>query len=110
MSQLLDTIKAVQEQNLTKSQLEQYHADLTNLYAQMLWEMAELEKKEAVYFLEHKTMINSKGEHEERSDIAIKRMWRGIPEGQRLIELKNYEKATSKVLSSLKNRIFATMY
>lgn len=110
MSKLLTLIKEVQEKNLTKTQLEEYHASMTSVYAQMLWDMAELEKKEAIYFLEHKTFINLKGESEERSDVAIKRMWRGTEEGQRLIELKNYEKATSKVLGSLKNRIFAAMY
>lgn len=107
MSKLLELIKEVQELNLTKQQLEDYHSSLTNLYAQMMWEMAELEKKEAIYFLEHKTMYNLKGETTERSDVAIKRMWRGTPEGQRLIELKNYDKATSKVLSSLKSRMYA---
>lgn len=102
MSKLLDLIKNVQEKTLTKQQLEDYHTELTSLYAQLCWEMAELEKKEAVFFL------GEKGLHAELTDVAVKRKWRGTEDGQRLIELKNYEKGTSKVLSSLKNRMYAT--
>ncbi len=104
---LLDLLNAVTESNLTKQQLEDYHTTLTGLYAQMMWEMAELEKKEATYFL----MIKEESELRDNKtipDVTIKRMWRGTVEGQRLIELKNYEKATSKVLVSIKNRMYAT--
>ena len=73
---------------------------MTHLYAQLMWEMAEHEKAEAIFFLEAQST-------EKRSDVAIKRLWRATEAGQRLIELKNYEKATSKVLSSLKSRIYA---
>lgn len=100
---LLDLLNAVTESNLTKQQLEDYHTTLTGLYAQMMWEMAELEKKEALYFLRAKETDGIK-----LSDIAVKRMWRGTQDGQRLIELKNYEKATSKMLVSIKNRMYAT--
>lgn len=114
---LQDLVQSVTEKNLTKQQLEDYHTELTGLYAQMMWEMAELEKKEAVFFLENKdklvatTSKNGAGSATNtavRSDVEVKRMWRGTPEGQRLIELKNYEKATSKVLTSLRNRMYAT--
>lgn len=98
MSKLLDLIVKTKEKNLTKQQLEDYHTDLTSLYAQLCWEMAELEKKEAVFLLESI----------EKAHVAKKRSWRATKEGQRLIELKNYEKGTSKILSSLKNRIYAT--
>lgn len=97
---LLEMIEAVKETNLTKTDLENYHTQLTSLYAQMMWELAECEKREAIYFLEQK--------NDAESDVAVKRRWRGTPEGLRLIELKNYEKATTKVLSSLKNRMYST--
>lgn len=96
--QLLNLIKAVNEKNLTKTQLEDYRDDLSNLYAQMMFELAELEKAEAIYFLESK----------EETDVAKKRAWRGTEKGQRLIELNRYQKATEKILSSLKSRIYAT--
>lgn len=98
MSQLFDLIKAVQEKNLTKTQLEEYRDDLSNLYALLMFEMAELEKKEALFFVESKLA----------TDIAKKRVWRATTEGQRLIELSRYAKACEKMLSSLKSRIYAT--
>ena len=96
---LAEVFIAVKEQNLTKSQLEAYHTELTSLFAQMNLEMAELEKEEAMFFLEKK----------EASDVATKRAWRGTKEGQRLIELVRYSKATEKVLSSLKSRLYSTL-
>lgn len=106
MSQLSNLFTAIKDQSLSKEQLESYHSDLTNLYAQMMFEMATLEKAEALYFLEYKNMS---APNEKVTDIAIKRAWRGIPQGQRLIEIKNYEKATTKMLSSIKNRIYSLL-
>lgn len=100
---LKELFHAVREPNLTKTQLESYYDELTNLYGMIHFETAEKEKKEAMYFLE-----NKKDGEVERADIAIKRMWRGTPEGQRLIELGHYSKATEKLLSSVKHRIFST--
>lgn len=104
MSKLLEMIQAVKEKNLTKQQLEDFHSGMTNLYAQMMFEMAELEKLEAVFFLKTK---DDPTREKELTDVAIKRLWRGSAAGQRLIELKNFEKATSKMLSSIKSRIFS---
>ena len=101
MSKLSELFTAVQEKNLNKSELESYRDDLTNLFASMQLELADLEKAEAIYFLEAKQM------DEKLTDVGIKRLWRGTPSGQRLIELNRFQKATEKVLSSLKSRIFA---
>lgn len=100
---LKELFESVREVNLTKTQLENYHSELTSLYAQMLLEMAELEKTEAIYFLSKQHEIR---DNKPITDISIKRMWRGTQSGLRLIELKSFEKATSKVLSSLKNRMY----
>ncbi len=100
---LIDLLKSVTEKNLSKQQLEDYHTELTGLYAQMMWELSDLEKQEAVYFLEYKEMAEDKV-----TDVEIKRKWRGTPGGLRLIELKNYEKAVTKVLVSIKNRMYAS--
>lgn len=104
MSQLTKLLDAVKEQNLTKTQLEDFHSELTNLYAQMMLEMAELEKEEARYFLTMK-----KSDDGDRPDIVVKRMWRGTESGQRLIELARYSKALEKMLSSVKNRIYSQL-
>lgn len=100
MTQLQQLLESVKEKNLTKTQLEEYRDDLTNLFASMMFELAELEKAEALFF--HREMGNPN-----LTDAAIKRMWRATLEGQRLIELNRYQKATEKVLSSLKSRIYA---
>lgn len=94
---LLELFATVKEPNLTKTDLENYHTQLTSLYATMMLELADLEKTEAIFFLEKK----------EATDVATKRAWRGTPEGQRLIELNRYAKACEKVLSSLKSRLYA---
>ncbi len=104
MSKLSELFAKVQEKNLNKTELESYRDDLTNLFASMQLELADLEKKEAIYFLEYRNMS---GESEKVTDIQIKRAWRGTPLGQRLIELNRFQKATEKVLSSLKSRIYA---
>lgn len=96
---LKDLLVAVREKNLTKTQLEDYHSDLTNMYAQIHLELADIEKAEALYFLSDK----------KESDIATKRAWRASEKGQRQIELSHYAKATEKMLSSLKNRIYSLL-
>lgn len=95
---LLEVFQAVKEQSLTKSQLEQYHSSLTSLYAEMSLEMADIEKKEAVFFYERT--------EPDVTDISIKRAWKVTTEGQRQILLSRYLKATEKVLSSIKSRLY----
>lgn len=101
-TQLQQLFESVKEEHLSKSDLEKYHSGLTMLFASMHLEMADLEKLEAVYFEEFR-MDGDKS----RADTAIKRMWNVLPPGQRLITLKHSAKAAEKVLSSLKNRLYA---
>lgn len=96
-----ELLVAVLEEGLTKTQLESYHAELTNLFALTHLEIAELEKAEARYFLEMKKM------DDKITDIGIKRFWRGTPQGQRLIELSHTAKAAEKMLASVRSRIFS---
>ena len=93
---LIEVIKAVKEKNLPKDKLEEYRDDLSNLAAEMQFEMADLKKEEAIYFMEHR----------QDTDVATKRAWRITKSGQRLIELSHYYKATEKILSSLKSRLY----
>lgn len=96
--ELIDLFKAVKEQHLSKGQLEAYEQQLAHLFADMNLEMAEIEKEEAVFFYERTKP--------DVSDISIKRAWRVTEKGQRQILLKRYLAATSKVLSSIKSRIY----
>lgn len=96
---LLELFQAVKEETLTKTDLEKYRDALSNLYAEMQIEMATIEKSEAMYFYNRT--------NPETTDISIKRQWKATPDGQRQILLNRYLKATEKVLSSLKSRIYA---
>lgn len=95
---LLELFEAVKDGSLSKTDLEHYHGDLTNLYAAMQVEVADLEKEEAKFFYA-RTQPSV-------SDISIKREWKATDQGQRLILLNRYIKATSKILSSLKSRLY----
>lgn len=95
---LLELLKAVKEKNLQKDQIEQYRDDLSNLFAQMQLEMAELEKEEAM-FMADKT--------DEQSVAEKKVHWKATLSGQRLLVLKRYCLATKEILNSLKSRLYS---
>jgi hypothetical protein len=96
---LADLIKAVNEKGLTKTQLEEYRDDMANVYALMQLELAEIRKEKALYWL---------GDNKKETDIATERAWAASARGQREIELAHYCKATEKILSSLKSRLYST--
>lgn len=96
MSRLLELITAVQEPNLTKEQIEAYYDSMAGLHAQIIYEKAELEKKQALYI----------ATSEEKTAVARKNAWNATPEGQRLIELKNYADLAKNMTSNLKNRTY----
>jgi len=93
---LLELIKKVNEKNLSKDQLENYRDDLSNLFAQMQFEIAEIRKEKAIYFIEKR----------EKTDKETERRWQATIRGLREIELSHYCKATEKILSSLKARLY----
>lgn len=92
---------AVKEKNLDKDQLEAYRGDMSNVYAQMQMEMADLEKEEALF------MENIPETWSEWSVAKIKIAWKATPQGQRLIVLKRYCLATKELLNSLKSRLYS---
>ena len=94
---LLELFQAVKDEKLDKQSLEAYHSQLSSLKAQMHLELADIEKAEATF------IYNSEIE----TDIGKKRAWKASEKGQRQITLDAYIKATSTVLSSLKNRLFS---
>lgn len=95
---LNELIVAVKEKNLSKDQLEAYRGDMSDIYAQMQMEMAELEKLEALF-------MNTKTP--EQSVAEIKVYWKASKDGQRLIMLKRYCLATKELLNSLKSRLYS---
>lgn len=95
---LRDAILAVREQNLTKSQLEDYHSQMSLLKSEMLIEASDLEKEEALFLADRAV-----GE----SVIARKITFKTTQAGQRLIVLKRYISAVSTLLNSIKNRLYS---
>lgn len=96
--QLRELIIAVKEKNLSKDQLEEYRDQMSQLFAEMQLETAELEKNEAI-FMEMK---------EDTKSVAQRKIeWKATPDGQRLIVLKRYCLATKELLNSLKSRLYS---
>lgn len=95
---LKELITAVKEKNLTKDQLESYRDEMSHVYAEMQMELAELEKKEALFMYKIPSEV-SVAQH--------KINWRYTTEGQRLIVLKRYCLATKELLNSLKSRLYS---
>ena len=93
---LLDEVK---EQFLSKDKLENYHSLLSGIYADIQFEIADLKKIRAVFFFERGG--------KDVSDISIKRAWEVTESGLKLIELESSIRAISKILSSLKSRLYA---
>ena len=99
MSLLLETLEAIEDNNLGKTQLEDYHKTLSSLYGDLKIEIAGLKKLESIHYLKTKTP--------EKSAITVKHEWRVSPEGDRLLLLLGYLGAVSKALDSLKGRIYS---
>ena len=95
---LKELIIAVKEQNLTKEKLEQYRDAMSHLFADYQLEMADLEKKEAL-FMNRKTPDDSVAQ--------MKIYWKATTEGQRLIDLKRESLALKELLNSLKSRLYS---
>ncbi len=93
---LRELLEAVKEKHLSKDQLESYRDDLSNLYAAMQLELADIRKEKALFMFESALKTVSSKE------VA----WGADPRGQREIELAHYSKGVEKVLSSLKSRLY----
>lgn len=103
---LIELIKAVREEKLTREQLEAYQDQMSYLFADLQLEMAELEKEEAQF-------MGTWAENNEgvEASVAYKKvMWKSTKSGQRLIELKRYALATKEMINSLKSRIYKLIY
>lgn len=94
---LKELIECVKDQKLDRQQLEAYRDNMLDLFTKMQFEMADFEKEEALF-------MNAKADGQSVADRKIQ--WKATHSGQRLIELKRYAIATTKMLDSLKNRIY----
>lgn len=100
MSQLTDLLEKVKDDKLTLEQCEKYRDEMIHLHTLMQIEMADLEKKEAIFY-------DQKAQKEpDITGIALKRAWKASEEGQRLILLNRYLRAVVKETDSLKSRIY----
>lgn len=97
MTTLREIITKVQEKNLSKDQLEEYHSDIVNIYALFQLEIAEIRKEKALYWLDNP----------EKTDKGTERKWQVTNSGLREIELSHWIKATEKLLQSLKARLYS---
>lgn len=98
---LKELIVAVKEKDLSKEQLEAYSDQMSSLFAEMMMEIAELEKEEAQF-------MSTKDDSESVAEIKIQ--WKATEGGQRLIVLKRYCLATKELLNSLKSRVYRLIY
>jgi hypothetical protein len=96
---ILELLEKVKEKNLDKYQLEDYHSQISSLFAKLQLEMADIEKEEAMF------MGKDFGEKMSVADRKVQ--WRVTQRGQRLIELKRYTLACKELLNSLKSRIYS---
>lgn len=103
MIPLKDLLEVVKDKKLSKEQIEDYYADLTHVYSSVCLELADLKKKEALFF------ATKMHENPEDSDAKIKRLFRMTKEGMRLIDLNAYKSIIPRELSSLKNRIYSLL-
>lgn len=95
---LQEAIKSVREENLTKTQLEDYYNQISLLLSELLLEAGDLEKDEALFLANRE-----QGE----SVISKKVEFRATQAGQRLIVVKRYISAVRSLLGSVKNRLYA---
>lgn len=97
MSQLTDLLVKIKEENLTKEQCEEYYDKMVNLHSLMELEVAELEKKSALFMDTFPDVI---------SNAERERKWKATADGQREIELKHFLRIATKQIKALYSRNF----
>lgn len=96
-----ELLLAVEEKNLTKTQLEDFRGEMTHLHSKMQLELADVEKASALFYDAEKTA------NPDATDVSIKRKWKATKEGLREIELNRYIKTAIKELDNLKSRLYS---
>ena len=96
---LVEAIKKVREEDLSKEQLEKYHLLLSGLLFDMKQEVASLEKEQAIF------MAKDFGKDLSVADRKV--MWKATQQGQRLIEMKANVSSTNTMVGSIKTRLYS---
>ena len=103
---LLDVIKEIQEEGMTKDKLESYHTKLSTYLSELCIYRATLEKEEAIYFGSFQKELVIDGKVQTLSDVSIRRRWRATELGQKLINIKGDIEAVKPLISSVKSRLY----
>lgn len=98
LAEIKKLLEEVKEKFLDKDKLESYHSALSNIYAEIQFEIADIKKLRAKFYFERGG--------KDVSDVSIKRSWEITEDGLKLIELEASVKAISKILSSLRSRLY----
>lgn len=95
---LQEAFKAIREKNLSKNKLEDLHLEISGLLADMIDELATLEKAKAIFMA---NLENGK------SVADRKTSWGATKEGQRLIDMKANVSSTRVMVGSIKTRLYS---
>jgi len=100
MTKLEQLIIAVKEENLTKTQLEDYFKEVTELRVDIKMQRAVVKKEKALFMVKRDA-----GE----SISSRKEVWDASDTGQRLIDLDTYVTVTRDLLDSIRTRIYSLL-
>lgn len=96
---LIDLIKTIKEETLSKEQLEDYYADVSTLLAELHLELGEREKERALFI----------DASPEKTNAAKESKWAVTESGLREIILKRYIKASETLRGGIKERIYSML-
>lgn len=100
-NELTQLFREIRESNLSRGALESYEQQLSYIYSETMLRVGELKKERALFILERT--------NPETPDIKIKRLFDANTLGQELIEKEASVKAVSRMLSSVRSRIYQSM-
>lgn len=96
MNKLLELFEKVKEEHLDRHQLEMYRDEIAHVMSGLQLELGGVKKKKAQFM----------GTSLDKKQTELDREWEATEAGLREIELKALIRATSPILSSLRDRIF----
>lgn len=101
MTTFRELVELIKDEKLPKEMLEEYRDKIAQVAGDMQLQLADYLKKEALFM----------GAKKDGQSIADRKVeWKVTPDGQRLIELKNYLTTAKILLKSLQNRVYSKIY
>jgi hypothetical protein len=94
---LLEVIKEIQEENMSKDRLESYHSRLSSYLSELSIYRATLEKEEALFM---------GGKSPDETVASRKVSWKASSSGQKLLGVKGEIEAVKPLISSVKSRLY----